>query len=63
MYDATIKTIRFDEIRVRYRQQRRSVIRDIILKNLSGKPLNKYISSQATKLVKKKTEILSSKIL
>ena len=53
MYDATVKTIRFDEIRVRYRQQRRSVIRDIILKNLSGKPLSKYISSQTKKLVKK----------
>jgi hypothetical protein len=34
LYDSTIKAIGFDEIRVRYRQQRRALIRDIILNQI-----------------------------
>lgn len=56
MYDATLKAVGFDEVRVRYRQQRRTVIRDIIVNNMTGKVLDKYISSQTSKLVKKEDQ-------
>jgi fido (protein-threonine AMPylation protein) len=52
MYDSTVKAIGFDEIRVRYRQQRRDLIRDIIINNLAGESLKKTISDQTLKLVK-----------
>lgn len=45
-YDSTVRAIGFDEIRVRYRQQRRAVIREIILNDLERDPLKKFISSQ-----------------
>ncbi len=45
-YDSTVRTIGFDEVRVRYRQQRRALIREIILNDLVGDPLEKFISSQ-----------------
>jgi hypothetical protein len=54
VYDATIQSIGFDEVRVRYRQERRALIRTIIEKKLTGHPLARYISSQAKKLIKKK---------
>lgn len=50
MYDSTVKAIGFDEIRVRYRQQRRALIREIILKKLVGEKMQKYISSQSQKI-------------
>lgn len=56
MYDSTVKTISFDEIRVRYRQQRRGVISDIITHNLVGRAMLKYISTQTSKLVKKEDQ-------
>ena len=37
IYDSTVKTKGFDEIRVRYRKQRRTLLRDIILKGLTGR--------------------------
>ena len=43
MYDATLKAVGFDEIRVRYREQRRALIRDIILRGLFGKAARDYI--------------------
>ncbi len=51
-YDATVKIVGFDEIRVRYRQERRGIIRDIILRRLSGTAMTTYISDQISKLVK-----------
>ena len=51
-YDSTVKAIGFDEIRVRYRQQRRALIREIIQNKLTGKPLHEYISFQTLKLIK-----------
>lgn len=54
IYDSTVKAMGFDEIRVRYRQQRRALISDIILKKLIGKTLKEYISSEAPKLVNAK---------
>lgn len=52
MYDATVKSIGFDEVRVRYRKQRRYLIREIILNKLSGDALKDYISSETLKLIK-----------
>ena len=54
LYDSTVKTINYDEIRVRYRQQRRGIISHIITYNLVGRSLHKYISTQTSKLIKKK---------
>ncbi len=53
MYDETVKAINFDEVRVRYRGQRRALIREIILNRLVGKVMNDYLSSQTLKWVKK----------
>lgn len=52
MYDSTIKIQGFDEMRVRYRQQRRRLIREIILNGLIGEALSDYISSHLASLVK-----------
>lgn len=52
MYDTTVKTIGNDEIRVRYRQQRRDIIRYVILNSLTGMVMKEYISVQAQKLIK-----------
>jgi fido (protein-threonine AMPylation protein) len=52
MYDSTIKAIGFDEIRVRYRDLRQRLIREIILNNLVEDPMRKYISLQTSNLVK-----------
>ncbi len=51
LYDSTLKSIGFDEIRVRYRSQRRALIREVILNRLAGSSLQNYIASQAPKLV------------
>ena len=56
MYDSTIKTVGFDEIRARYRQQRRAILRDIIVNHMTGRVLNEYISSQTQKLIKKEDQ-------
>ena len=54
MYDTTVKTIGFDEIRVRYRSHRRSLIRDILIDQLGNSELKEYISSQSKRLVPEK---------
>lgn len=43
----------FDEVRVRYRTQRRALLREIILRHLHGTPLKKFISSQAEQIAEK----------
>lgn len=48
-YDSTVKVLGFDEVRVRYRQERRRVIREVILKGLVGVQLEEYIRSEAIK--------------
>jgi hypothetical protein len=53
MYDTTIKTVGFDEVRARYRTRRRTLLREIIVQHLVGKKLTKYIESQALKWVSK----------
>ncbi|HEV3269266.1 MAG TPA: Fic family protein [Candidatus Rhabdochlamydia sp.] len=56
MYDSTVKTINYDEIRVRYRQQRRGIISYIITHNLVGRSMRKYISTQTSKFIKKEDQ-------
>jgi len=50
-YDSTIKAIGFDEVRVRYRTQRRELLRKIILDNLVGVSMKNFITSQAKDIV------------
>lgn len=50
-YDATAEAMGFDEIRVRYRGQRRQVIREVIINRLRGKAQEARISEMATQLV------------
>lgn len=45
-YDTTVKALGFDEVRVRYRQQRRSVISEIIRKRLVGSSMEEYIRTE-----------------
>jgi len=52
MYDSTVKMMGFDEIRVRYRQERRGVVRHIVLNSLFGKAIEEYAASQAIQLIK-----------
>ena len=56
LYDATVKSIGVDTVRVRYRNERRSMIRDIIERNLHGQGLDRFISSQTPQLVKKEDQ-------
>lgn len=49
MYDSTIQAMGFDEIRVRYRRERRELIRKIILKKLTGNPLAMFIQKEIEK--------------
>lgn len=56
MYDSTVKAMGFDEIRVRYRQQRREIVRYIILNGLIGPSLHEYISNQNLKLIKQQDQ-------
>ena len=48
-YDATAEAVGFDEIRVRYREQRRRVIGDIIANQLAGNALDKYLAGEAVR--------------
>ncbi len=50
-YDSTIKALGFDEVRVRYRQQRREVVRNVILQELIGDQMREYLLQQARTLV------------
>jgi methionyl-tRNA formyltransferase len=51
MYDSTVKALGYDEVRVRYRKERRGIIREVILKKISGKALKEYIHQQTLQLV------------
>ena len=52
-YDVTVKAMGFDEIRVRYRSQRRALLQRIIVNELKGKELNLYVSLEAEKIIPK----------
>jgi fido (protein-threonine AMPylation protein) len=47
-YDSTVKAMGFDEVRVRYRQERREVVRNIILQALVGEEIKKFIDAEAS---------------
>ena len=50
-YKVTAEVIGFDEIRVRYRPQRREIIREIIRKKISGEAITQYIDDIATNTI------------
>ncbi|MES2273652.1 MAG: TetR family transcriptional regulator [Chlamydiota bacterium] len=50
-YDSTVKALGFDEVRVRYRAQRRALLREIIERRLRGKFLKERVASHALNLV------------
>lgn len=50
-YDATVKDIKFDAIRIRYPQQRRTVEREIIIRQLAGYQMLAYIEQALGSLI------------
>ena len=50
-YDSIAKAMGFDEVRVRYRQQRRIVVREVILQELVGNDMRVFVEKEAAKLV------------
>jgi len=50
-YDSTVKSIGYDAIRVRYRSQRRAVIREIIMGELVNTVLEAYIKENTGKII------------
>jgi fido (protein-threonine AMPylation protein) len=50
-YDSTVKSMGFDEVRVRYRQQRRNVVREVILKRLIENNIRVFVEKEALNLV------------
>lgn len=50
-YDTTVKALGFDEVRVRYRQQRRSAVREVILQGLIGPEMRAYVAAQANQIL------------
>jgi Fic family protein len=51
LYDTTVETLGFDEVRVRLRQERRAVIREIIVQKLTGAAMDQYVASESAKRV------------
>jgi len=52
VYAITIKAMGFDEIRVRYRAERRAILRDIITFRLIGQEMREHVVRLSMKLVK-----------
>lgn len=50
-YDSTVKAMGFDEVRVRHRQDRREVVREVILRGLVGEELRAFVDVEAEKRV------------
>jgi len=46
-YDSTVKAMGFDEIRVRYRQERRAVVKEVILNLLVGEEMRRFVEREA----------------
>lgn len=46
-YDVTVQTVGFDEIRIRYRQQRRTLVREILLGKQIGEKMKQHITAYA----------------
>ncbi len=53
MYDSTVKVLGFDEVRIRYRTQRRVILREIIVREYRGAALQTYVSEQASQIPEK----------
>lgn len=53
-YDVTAESLGFDEIRVRYRQQRREIIKEIIVDQLVGESIQTHIDSRTAQLIPEK---------
>lgn len=52
-YDSTVKALGFDEIRVRYRLQRRKIIREIILQEMTGPRVGIFIMEEGSHVIPK----------
>lgn len=52
-YDSTIKALGFDEVRVRYRLQRRALIREVILQKMTDSKAQPYIKEELEKVIPK----------
>jgi len=50
-YDSTVKAMGFDEVRVRYRQERKNVIREVILQGMTGSNLRQHVEEVAARLI------------
>ena len=50
-YDSTVKVIGYDEVRVRYRQQRRAIIREIIVQCLLGNQIKEYAQQKMMNVI------------
>jgi Fic family protein len=53
LYEATVQSLGVDEVRVRYRQHRRAVIRDIILQRIVGPEIEKFVSLRMSEVAPK----------
>lgn len=53
-YDTAIKALGFDEVRVRFRQERRDLLRDIILGSMSYSKAHLFIKQKAENLIPEK---------
>ncbi len=49
-YNATVEAVGFDEVRVRYRQDRQSIVRKIILRQLVRDDMSRYIQEKAQQI-------------
>jgi hypothetical protein len=50
-YNSTVKAMGFDEVRVRYRKERREVVREIILQSFIGDKLQQFVERRASQWV------------
>lgn len=50
-YDSTVKAMGFDEVRIRCRQERRQVVREIIQQRLVGEEMKNFLDKEAHKHV------------
>lgn len=50
-YDTTVESMGFDEVRVRYRSERRRILRHVVTKLLKGQSLTDYVKDQAKVLI------------
>ena len=50
-YDSTVKSIGYDEVRLRYRRQRREVLREVISKKMMGEKLWEFVAEEASRVI------------